>query len=171
MSDISDSLTQSSLSGVDSPPRVGTPSFNQPTRYRHTDITSNSDNIIVEETKSQLNTPNQTPRSTIKLRSNTIATPTKTSPTKVTSTVSGKLVGNALSSTSCTKCDKPLFALKEGGKFVTVPGENASDMPQTFHKDCFRCTFCQGVFNESGNGQAIFVKSDAGPAHVEVRSA
>lgn len=169
MSDISDTLTQSSFSGVDSPPRIAEPLFSQPSRCSRTDLLSNPDEVIVEETKSQLNTPNQTPQSTIKLKSNTMATPTKTStkPPPVTM-APGQTMCSVSASTTCAKCDHSLFALKEGGKFVTVPGDKATDTPQTFHRDCFRCTFCDDIFSENGSGQAIFVKSSAGPAHVEV---
>lgn len=168
LSDISDTLTQSSFSGVDSPPRTTEPLFSQPSRFGRRDLLSNPEDVIIEETKSQLNTPNQTPQSTVKSRSNTMGTPTKTS-VKVTSPLADKVINNVSATTTCAKCNRPLFSLKESGKFVTVPSDKAEGTPQTFHKDCFRCTFCNGVFNESSNGQAIFVKSNAGPAHVEVR--
>ncbi|KAF5356311.1 hypothetical protein D9756_003885 [Leucocoprinus leucothites] len=166
MSDISDSLTQSSLSGVDSPPTANEPPFGQSLQYDFTDLLSNTEDVIFEETKSQLNTPNQTPQSTIKLRPATTVTPNK-APTEVPSMTSGKTIGTVSASSACAKCNKPLFASKEGGKFVTLPSDSVSDNPQTFHRGCFRCTFCGGVFNESRNGQAIFVKSSAGAAHVE----
>ncbi|KAJ3571589.1 hypothetical protein NP233_g3660 [Leucocoprinus birnbaumii] len=168
MSDISDSLTQSSLSGVDSPPTMNELLFDQPPpRYSRTDLLSNPDDVIPEETKSQMNTPSQTPQSTIRIRSSTMGTPSKT-PTKSPLTKSNnKVIGSVSVSSTCVKCERPLFASKEGGKFVTVPGEDESDASQTFHRECFRCTYCEGVFNETAGGQAIFVKSSAGPAHVE----
>ncbi|KXN89897.1 hypothetical protein AN958_04901 [Leucoagaricus sp. SymC.cos] len=171
MSDFSDTMTQSSFSGVDSPPSVTESLVGQSSRHNCADLLSNADDVIIEETKSQLNTPNQTPnqtpQSTVKLRSNTLYTTPTYIPTRMTSVTSCKVNNSVSASTACAKCEKPLFTLKERGKFVTVPGEDAVDTPQTFHRDCFRCTFCGGVFNESGSGQAIFVKASAGPAHVE----
>ncbi|KAF9452640.1 hypothetical protein P691DRAFT_721366 [Macrolepiota fuliginosa MF-IS2] len=166
LSDISDTLTQSSFSGADSPPRSTEPLFSQPGKFERRDLLSDPDDIIIEETKSQLNTPNQTPQSTIRFRSNTDSTPAKT-PTKALFPSTDRIINSVSATTTCAKCNMLLFSLQKGGKFVTVPGDTADDTPQTFHKDCFRCTFCSGVFDEGGNGQAIFVKSNAGPAHVE----
>ena len=157
MSDISDTLTQSSLSGIDSPLNINESLPSQSSRYNP--LASPTD-VILEET----NTLNQTPQSTIKLRPRTSETQNKL-PTES----SGKILGYVSASSTCAKCHKPLFALREEGKFLTISGENDSDVSQTFHRDCFRCTFCDGVFSESTTGQAIFVRSYAGPAHVEVR--
>jgi hypothetical protein len=166
ISDFSDTLTQSSFSGVDSPPRTSEILPSQPHGYACADLV-NSDEVIAEETKSTPNAPDQTFQSTIKLRSDTVAIPTDTS---IPGGASEQVVGSVSATTRCAKCDTPLFALKEGGRFVTVPGEKDTDTPQTFHEDCFRCAFCDYTFKESGSGQAMFVKSPAGPAHVEVRN-
>ena len=156
MSDISDTLTQSSLSGIDSPLNI---KESLPDHSSCHELLMSPEDVIFEEA----NVLNQSPQSTIKLRSRTSETQKK-----LPSETSGKIFGYVSASSICVKCHKQLFTLREGGKFVTVPGENGSDVSQTFHRDCFRCTFCDGVFSESTTGQTIFVKSHAGPAHVEV---
>ena len=158
MSDISDTLTQSSLSGIDSPLNINE---SLPSHSSCHELLMSPEDVIFDE---EANILNQSPQSTVKLRSRTSETEKK-----LPSETSGKIFGYVSTSSTCAKCHKQLFTLREGGKFVTVPGENGSDASQTFHRDCFRCTFCDGVFSESTTGQAIFVKSHAGPAHVEVR--
>lgn len=167
MSDISDATTQSSFSEVDSPPRTTGHSLSRSSRYNSRDFVLTREDAIIEETKSQLNTPNQTPQSTLKTRSNTTSTPTKTNKTPTPSLDNG--INDISATTVCAKCNKPLFSLKEGGKFVTVPSDDVEEPPKTFHKGCFRCMICDDVFKESSGGHAVFVKSRAGPAHIDVR--
>jgi hypothetical protein len=82
------------------------------------------------------------------------------SPTKVT-------LGSP--STPCAKCAKPLFRTRGGGKFVTVPEESSKRLsPKSFHVECFRCAVCDNPFEETKNGQAIFVRSSTGCCHVNV---
>ena len=70
----------------------------------------------------------------------------------------------------CDKCEGSLFTTKNGGKFVTVPGESGEmDTPsKTYHSECFRCNVCRGTFKETGAGQAIFVRGENGTCHPEV---
>lgn len=164
ISDFSDTLTQSSFSGVDSPPRTSEPLLGQSHDYGHT-VLVHSDEAIAEGTKTTLTSPDQTYQSTVKLKPQATTTPVKTS----IPTGASEQVGSMSANTMCAKCDRPLFALKDGGRFVTVPGEKDTDVPQTYHEDCFCCALCGHTFKESGSGQAMFVKSPAGPAHVEVR--
>ena len=69
-------------------------------------------------------------------------------------------------SATCTKCNGALFALREGGRFVTVPADPGSvdEKPKMYHTECFRCVVCEGLFQESGKGQAVFVKEEGGVA-------
>ncbi|KAH8120105.1 hypothetical protein DFH11DRAFT_1558333 [Phellopilus nigrolimitatus] len=70
-------------------------------------------------------------------------------------------------STPCGKCSKPLFRTQSGGKFVTVPEESAKRLPpKSFHVECFRCAVCDESFEETKNGQAVFVRSSSGCCHV-----
>lgn len=72
-------------------------------------------------------------------------------------------------STPCAKCAKPLFRTRGGGKFVTVPEESSKGLPpRSFHVECFRCAVCDYPFEETKNGQAIFVRSSSGCCHVGV---
>ena len=72
-------------------------------------------------------------------------------------------------STPCAKCSKPLFRTRSGGRFVTVPEESLKGLPpKSFHVECFRCVVCEEPFEETKNGQAIFVRSSAGCCHISV---
>ena len=71
----------------------------------------------------------------------------------------------------CAKCNLPLFSRRDGGKFVTVPEQpSASGVPpKTYHTSCFRCTVCNGLFEDKDGGRAVFVRGPSGVCHVEVR--
>ncbi|GBE78377.1 hypothetical protein BKA93DRAFT_621250 [Sparassis latifolia] len=66
----------------------------------------------------------------------------------------------------CAKCGLALFSTKHGGKFVTVP-ELPGAPPKTYHTACFRCTLCEGMFEETEGGRAVFVRGDQGVCHLE----
>lgn len=70
----------------------------------------------------------------------------------------------------CAKCNTPLFSRKDGGKFVTVPEQPSSSgvPPKTYHTSCFRCTVCDGLFQDQDGGKAVFVRGPSGVCHVEV---
>lgn len=70
----------------------------------------------------------------------------------------------------CAHCSQPLFSKKDGGKFVTVPEQPSSSgvPPKTYHTSCFRCTMCDGLFEDNDGGRAVFVRGPSGACHVEV---
>ncbi|KAJ7293714.1 hypothetical protein C8J57DRAFT_1704391 [Mycena rebaudengoi] len=176
-SDFSDTT---SSSGPNSPPRDNETGnddvdvfnvskvFAQGYGSRYTrDFLGNVDDVIVEETKSQMGTPTHTPKSTVKTK----ATPTK-SPIPFPTQSQSKspkglsIVPPKLSSSNCAKCRHALFAVEEGGRYVTVP-DDATGEPRTYHTVCFTCVSCDKPFKEGTQGQAIFVKGEDGPCHVE----
>ncbi|KAJ6575258.1 hypothetical protein B0H19DRAFT_1127900 [Mycena capillaripes] len=175
MSDFSDTT---SSAGPDSPPRdagagdvdvftaskVYAPGYGS--RYTR-DFLGNLDDVIVEETKSQMGTPTHTPKSSVKEKS----TPTK-SPIPFNTSQSKSPRGLSIvppkppPSTNCVKCHRALFSVEEGGRYVTVP-DNVTGEPRTYHTDCFTCVSCDLPFKEGTAGQALFVKGAEGPSHVE----
>ncbi|KAF5390215.1 hypothetical protein D9757_002802 [Collybiopsis confluens] len=184
VSDHSDSATQSSV-GPDSPPRQldESPDGFLPTKRhaygfgkRTTTSTFFEDNdVIIEETNSQLNTPDSTPKHK-PVSSGEITTPSKKqshsgkSPTSLPRLrSSGWLDGQAASPTlgpnSCAKCGKQLFSVHEGGKYVTVPVD--ADTTKIYHTACFTCSACGLEFKQNAQGQTAFVKADEGPCHIE----
>ena len=70
----------------------------------------------------------------------------------------------------CAKCSLPLFNIRHGGKFVTVPEEPTSTgaPPKTYHTSCFKCNVCHQVFEEREGGHAVFVRGAEGACHVRV---
>ncbi|KAJ7638327.1 hypothetical protein FB45DRAFT_1131840 [Roridomyces roridus] len=68
--------------------------------------------------------------------------------------------------TTCVKCKRSLFSVEEGGRYVTVP-DDVTGEPRTYHTDCFTCVTCHLPFKEGATGQAVFVKGNGGPCHVE----
>ncbi|KAJ3737081.1 hypothetical protein DFJ43DRAFT_1049122 [Lentinula guzmanii] len=183
LSDISDSATQSSV-GPDSPPRVTDEEDDAflvaklygrglGTRYARSDYLE--DDVIIEETNSQLNTPDNTPKhkNISSERSTPAVTPSKApisgkSPSylpkpRTTETVTSQPTSP---STGCAKCHKPLFTLRDGGRYVTVP-DDITGTPQTYHTICFTCSVCKLEFTQGAQGQAAFVKGEKGPCHVE----
>lgn len=68
----------------------------------------------------------------------------------------------------CADCGGHLFSIGGEGSYVTVPSDGGNTPVLTYHADCFRCVECHGVFKEANIGQAVFVKSRIGPCHVEV---
>ncbi|KAJ7925920.1 hypothetical protein B0H13DRAFT_1973881 [Mycena leptocephala] len=163
-SDFSDTT---SSSGPDSPPRddgsidvdvftaskVYAPGYGS--RYTR-DFLGSLDDVIVEETKSQMGTPTHTPKSTVKAT---------TTPTKIPRGLS-IVPPKATASTNCVKCHRALFSVEEGGRYVTVP-DDVTGEPRTYHTDCFTCVSCNLPFKEGAAGQALFVKGAGGPSHVE----
>lgn len=186
MSDFSDTMTQSSFSGVDSPPRddEGIDIFSMSkvfgtgygTRYTRGDFLDDSPGGIVEETASEVGTPTRTPKSP---KSNA-ARYSKPSPAPVSPTLSIKPLQpraqnifpsstpDLSTSSSCAGCGGHLFSIGEGGKFVTVPGHNEDAESLMYHIDCFKCAVCRGVFKDANKGHAVFVRANEGPCHVEV---
>lgn len=70
----------------------------------------------------------------------------------------------------CEKCQMPLFNIRHGGKFVTVPEEPTSTgaPPKRYHAACFTCKVCGEVFEEKEGGHAVFVREEEGACHVHV---
>lgn len=59
-------------------------------------------------------------------------------------------------------------------RFVTVPDDDnqqdGATKSKMYHRECFRCVVCDGLFREGSKGQAIFVRAAGGPCHTEVSS-
>ncbi|KAJ4486304.1 hypothetical protein J3R30DRAFT_3445757 [Lentinula aciculospora] len=177
-SDYSDSATQSSIS-PDSPPRQADEEDDAfllmklrgrglGTRYVRSEYLE--DDVIVEETNSQLNTPDNTPKhkSISSGKTTPVVTPSKVSPNHLPRPRSStSSIGQTVSpSTSCAKCHKQLFSLREGGRYVTVPDE-ITGTPKTYHTACFTCSVCDLEFTQGAQGQAAFIKGEKGPCHVD----
>ncbi|KAJ7494611.1 hypothetical protein B0H11DRAFT_909887 [Mycena galericulata] len=175
----SDSSDAASSTGPDSPPREGgsvydvdvfsaakvyAPGYGS--RYTR-EFIAGVDDVIAEETSSQMGTPTHTPKSTVKGKStptkSPIPFPTSTSKSpKDLSIIPPKLAA----STNCVKCHRALFSVEEGGRYVTVP-DDVTGEPRTYHTDCFTCVSCNLPFREGTAGQAVFVKGNGGPSHLE----
>lgn len=190
ISDFSDTMTQSSHSEFDSPPR-------NDEKYISSDIFDVSnmmdqgcfirsnvpevEDVIVEETRSQMGTPTHTPKkkgcqfthaSQTKVTS---PSPSSSKPKTYANFPSNKQFGvddpetqlDISAATLCSKCGDALFSISGGGKFITITGDG-DVAPSTYHTDCFRCSVCNGIFKERGQSQATYVKAQGGPCHVEV---
>ncbi|KAL1749051.1 hypothetical protein HDZ31DRAFT_28189 [Schizophyllum fasciatum] len=193
VSDVSDTAT--SVSSIETPPRSDYRSLmtdkdevsiskimgsGLTSRYTARDQFNDIlDDVIVEETRSQLNTPNRTPqrntasaspRSSITSPRASITSPraSLTSPiTSPRSSLASPITSPPLTGTSsCDRCKGPLFGIGQIGKFVTVPGD-AGNAPRVYHTKCFLCVACDEPFADGGEGQATFVKGKDGPCHIE----
>ena len=70
----------------------------------------------------------------------------------------------------CAKCSLPLFDVKHGGRYVSVPEPSSTgSSPRMYHADCFRCRICNGLFEGKEAGQAVFVRGVRGACHLSVR--
>ncbi|KAK7064116.1 FMN-dependent dehydrogenase-domain-containing protein [Favolaschia claudopus] len=175
-SDFSDTT---SSAGPDSPPRQGgyvpdvdvfgatkpiAPGYGS--RYTR-EYVGNVDDVIVEETKSQMGTPTHTPKSSVKDRAPSTKSPI---PFETASSKSPRALSisspKPTTSTTCVRCHSSLFSVDEGGRYVTVP-DDATGEPRTYHTHCFTCSVCYLPFKEGAAGQALFVKGIGGPSHVE----
>ncbi|KAG7099348.1 hypothetical protein E1B28_001204 [Marasmius oreades] len=189
LSDVSDSTTQISPSGPVSP--LQTHQDNSPVtplhpselvlrRTRTDSMNYANDDIIVEETNSQLNTPTQTPNSKSYVDSARSSAAHAKSPPTTASAVSplrGSLTKRSqsipispppqiTSSSTCAKCRGVVLSVRHGGQYVTVPTEDG-DAVQSYHTKCFTCAACHKPFREGSRGQSLFVKGPKGPCHVE----
>jgi hypothetical protein len=68
----------------------------------------------------------------------------------------------------CDRCDQPILNHRQGGHFVTIPGTDENDSPKLYHNDCFKCSVCKRLINDSKKGQASFVLASVGPCHIQV---
>ena len=69
----------------------------------------------------------------------------------------------------CAKCSLPLFDVKHGGRYVSVPEPSStSSSPRMYHADCFRCRICNGLFEGKEAGRAVFVRGVRGACHLSV---
>ena len=153
VSDLSD--TQSS--GVTTPPTFSPPARHTP-RAR----------ALSSATKGSQQTP-------MKPRTSDVTTPTPAAPAQKTfhsqrSLENLRIPAPLSPESKCARCGIHLFTTN-GGKFVTVPeGPSALNaQPKVYHSDCFRCNVCDGMFSAGDHGQAVFVRAEGGPCHVEVR--
>ncbi|KAJ7492487.1 hypothetical protein FB451DRAFT_1218490 [Mycena latifolia] len=174
-SDFSDTT---SSSGPDSPPRepgsvyevdvfdaskVFAPGYGS--RYTR-EFIGQVDDVIAEETSSQMGTPAHTPKSTVKAKSTPTKSPIPFANTSQSKSPKGLSIVPPSTSSNCIKCHRALFSVEEGGRYVTVP-DDVTGEPQTYHADCFTCVSCDLPFKEGAAGQAVFVKGEKGPCHVE----
>ncbi|PFH54604.1 hypothetical protein AMATHDRAFT_134865 [Amanita thiersii Skay4041] len=183
MSDTSDATTQSIFSGISQSPlfhiRETIPKSssnelyaNKYSEYENSEI----DDVIVEETESQLTTPVNTPSkklytppmkisslSKIPVASQLASVCMRPPDPAPMATVENEELSSPI---RCSQCAGLLFSVKGGGKCVTLPAEDGG-RSTSYHVECLRCSICGDVFKETGNGQAIFVKAKGGPCHVE----
>jgi hypothetical protein len=69
----------------------------------------------------------------------------------------------------CAKCSLPLFDVKHGGRYVSVPEPSSTgSSPRMYHADCFRCRICNGLFEGKEAGRAVFVRGVRGACHLSV---
>ncbi|KAL1673549.1 hypothetical protein EV122DRAFT_222487 [Schizophyllum commune] len=194
ISDVSDTAT--SISGIDTPPRsdyrsltldreesslsklLGSSTYTS--RYNRDQYSDVLDDVIVEETRSQLNTPNRTPqRGTAAASSITSPRASITSPRTSLTSSRASLTSPITSprastdndktlrgSSTCDRCKDTLFGVGRDGQYVTVPGD-AGNAPRVYHRKCFLCTVCDEPFVEAGDGVATYVRGKDGPCHVE----
>lgn len=86
----------------------------------------------------------------------------------------GKRPSNIYAHTSlpdakCAKCSLPLFDVKHGGRYVSVPEPSSTgSSPRMYHADCFRCRICNGLFEGKEAGRAVFVRGVRGACHLSV---
>ena len=75
----------------------------------------------------------------------------------------------SLPDAKCAKCSRPLFDMKHGGRYVSVPEPSSSgSSPRMYHADCFRCRICNGLFEGKEAGRAVFVRGVRGACHLSV---
>ncbi|KAJ7235874.1 hypothetical protein B0H12DRAFT_1140950 [Mycena haematopus] len=175
----SDYSDTTSSAGPDSPPRDGgsvpdvdvfgaskvyAPGYGS--RYTR-EFIGNFDDVIVEETTSQMGTPTHTPKSTVKEKSTPTKSPIPFNTSQSKSPRELSIVPTKPTAlANCVKCHRALFSVEEGGRYVTVP-DSVTGEPRTYHTDCFTCVACNLPFKEGTTGQALFVKGPDGPCHVE----
>ncbi|KAF9068091.1 hypothetical protein BDP27DRAFT_1327923 [Rhodocollybia butyracea] len=181
ISDYSDSATQSSV-GPDSPPRLsgeGDDAFlvaklygrGLGTRYARSGFLEDTHDVIIEETNSQLNTPDNTPKhkSLSSTKTTPVTTPSKApvprKPLPKPRSTGSRVEQTASQSNSCAKCHKQLFSVREGGRYLTVPDDTGA--LKTYHTACFTCSVCGLEFQQGAQQQAAFVKGKGGPCHVD----
>jgi hypothetical protein len=183
MSDCSDTTTQSS--GFNSPPRDDDV-FDEGTvrgrgrggmrdhqiGYMRGDFLDGGDVITSKHTpkSTSLTSTNKSPPSA--KYSSSIPLPTSGSPRPHSNGITTPTPSSLPTDATCMKCGGGLFTLHAGAeaRFVTVPEEprDSGKQPKTYHTECFKCGVCGGAFKESGQGQAVFVRAEKGPCHVEV---
>jgi LIM domain len=190
---ISDTTTQSSSSGPDSPPRneedfkelSPLPNLEQGSYYIPHNVSHTLERLAEEATPNAITSPTHTPKSFRSYHHTSSFPPMiTTTTTDITGHPSVKPIplrsvdelaispSNTIeltSSTRCAGCGRHLFSVKEGGRFVTVPNDVGNSQTLTYHTDCFRCVECDGVFKQTNSSQAVFLKLQNGPCHVEVR--
>lgn len=190
VSDFSDTMTQSSHSEFDSPPR-NDDKYISPDVFDVSNVLDQGyfprgnlpdvEDVIIEETRSQMGTPTHTPKKEGRQFTHTSQTkvsspsPSSSKPKTYANFPSTKQSGvdnpetqpDISASTFCSKCGDALFSISGGGKFITITGDGDA-APSTYHADCFRCSVCNGIFKERGQSQAAYVKAQGGPCHVEV---
>lgn len=146
LTDFSDTASNSASSGPSTPPSASPPSRNS-----KDGSVASPKTVYIKEMRRTLEESNTTPTKT--------KSPVMPSPKPLATDA------------CCARCNLPLFNLKDGGKFVSVPNEsrNTGAPPKTYHTACFTCEKCGKFFEERDDGRAVFVKGVDGPCHIEVR--
>ncbi|KAJ7225390.1 hypothetical protein GGX14DRAFT_420250 [Mycena pura] len=124
------------------------------------------DDVIAEETNSQMGTPIHTPKSTVKAKSTPSNSPIPFKQSTPSKSPKGLSIVPPDLTAYCVKCKCLLFSAKEGGRYVTVPNDVTGES-EAYHMDCFTCALCNLPFKAGAAGQALFVKGTDGPVHVE----
>jgi hypothetical protein len=183
MSDFSDTMTQSSSSGPNSPPRddedfdglFRIPGLEQASHYVPHDVFHPLERLAEEGTRNVVKSPTHTPKSFKSYEDTSTSASNSTryplvkpkSLESLDELIPPSNTAELAATTRCADCGGNLFSVKEGGRYVTVPSEGNTQVLM-YHTDCFRCVECHGIFKQGNVGQAIFVTSKNGPCHVEV---
>lgn len=137
--------------------------------YSRGDSLDPINDVIVEETNSQMNTPTKTPNQddTTPMKTSMGVSPLqfrkKSSPPSVVDS------GNSRAHSACFKCGGKLFTIDDQSTFVTLPSADEEKPAEVYHANCFTCYVCDGLFQSERKGQASFVRHRGKPCHSEVR--
>lgn len=166
ISDLSDTTTQSS--------EPSSPHSYSPSSRLDDDVFSSSNRLSTASNFSDMKIASHVTGETIRSTYSMSVAPSSTRHAKKAESASSHSPSHSPSSgpspdSKCAKCYLPLFTVKGGGRYVTVPEPSAvSAPPKVYHSACFRCRICDGVFEEKEGGQAVFVRGIKGACHLDV---
>lgn len=170
ISDLSDTTTQSS--------EPSSPHSYSPSSRLDDDVFSASNRLSTASNISDMKISSHVTGETIRSTYSMSVAPSSTRHAKKTESTPTQSQSHSNSSSSgpspdakCAKCSLPLFTVKSGGRYVTVPEPSAVGAPpKVYHSACFRCRICDRVFEEKEGGQAVFVRGIKGACHLDVSS-